>query len=62
MRIGKLNDPNFHTRFQGVGKTAEHLRHLYQLALKRAGLKQELTPLRLDLFGRPGPQQLSLSE
>jgi len=62
MREGKLNDSNFHTRFRGQGKAAEHLAQLFQLALRRSGLTQELPPLRIDLFRRPpqGRQQLDL--
>lgn len=60
MREGKLNDSNFHTRFRGQGKAAEHLAQLFQLALRRSGLTQELPPVRIDLFRRPPRQRQQL--
>jgi DNA repair photolyase len=60
LRGGKLNDPNFHSRFHGVGKTADNLERLYEVAMKRAGLENERVPLRTDLFRRPEPAQRQL--
>ena len=62
LRGGRLNDPNFHTRFTGVGKAADNLQMLYRLGLKRAGLQEQLPELTLRHFQRdPGkPEQLGL--
>jgi DNA repair photolyase len=65
LRGGHLNDGRFHTRFTGEGKAAEHLGQLFQLGLKRAGLREQAAPLRVDAFRRPareedGSGQLSL--
>lgn len=52
MRGGKLNNSEFYERFEGRGKGAEHLRQLFQIGLRRSGLRQEIPQLRLDLFRR----------
>lgn len=65
LRGGRLNDPDFHTRFTGVGKAADHLYQLYAIALKRAGLERERFSLSLDHFRVPesrAPRQLGLFE
>ena len=62
LRGGRLNDPNFHTRFTGVGKAADNLHRLYQVGLKRSGLQQDLPELTLQHFSREAkkPEQLEL--
>ena len=60
LRGGRLNDPNFHTRFTGVGKTADNLQRLYEMGMKRAGLAGDSLPLTLKHFRRPGPRQMGL--
>ncbi|MBX3166260.1 MAG: PA0069 family radical SAM protein [Candidatus Eremiobacteraeota bacterium] len=65
LRGGRLNDPNFHTRFTGVGKAADNLNRLYAIALKRAGLENERCRLSLEHFRVPQPakpRQLGLFE
>lgn len=60
LRGGKLNDSNFHSRFHGFGKAADHLERLFQVAMHRAGLKNELPPLRTDLFCGPKKEKEQL--
>lgn len=61
LRGGELNDSRFHSRFRGQGPAAEHLAQLFQIGLRRAGLQQQLPPLRVDRFRRPqGHQQMLL--
>jgi DNA repair photolyase len=65
LRGGRLNDPNFHTRFSGFGKAAENLQQLFALGLKRSGLKGDLSELTLRHFRVPearGPRQMGLFE
>jgi DNA repair photolyase len=62
LRGGRLNDPNFHTRFTGVGKAADNLQMLYRVGLQKSGLSQELPELTLRHFQREPnkPEQLGL--
>ncbi len=58
-RGGKLNDPNFHSRFAGSGAYAQMLEQRFRRACQKLGLNK--TPLRLDttkfrLPPRPGDQ------
>ena len=60
LRGGKLNQSEFHARFQGQGEVAKRLRQLYQLGLRRAGLPAEPPGLSAESFRVPGPEQLEL--
>lgn len=60
LRGGKLNDPNFHTRFRGEGHVADGMAQLHKLALRKAQLPKSTSPLSRQHFRRPGPQQLDL--
>jgi hypothetical protein len=62
LRGGKLNDANFHTRFQGQGPVAEGMVQLHKIARRKAGLPKPSAGLSAEHF-RPhgnGPEQLSL--
>ena len=60
LRGGKLNQAEFHKRFEGEGEVAKRLRQLYLLGLKRAGLSESPPLLSADSFRVPGPRQLDL--
>lgn len=60
LRGGKLNQSEFHQRFEGLGEVAKRLRQLYRMGLKRAGLSDRPPALSADSFRVPGPQQLDL--
>ena len=60
LRGGKLNDANFHSRFQGQGHVADGLAQLHKIAVRRAGLPKPCPTLSTEHFRKPGPQQLSL--
>ncbi|MGE0489507.1 MAG: PA0069 family radical SAM protein [Vulcanimicrobiota bacterium] len=62
MRGGKLNQSEFHRRFEGSGPVADHLRRLFELGARRAGLSRQVPDLDATGFRRPGPAQLSLFE
>jgi DNA repair photolyase len=55
MRGGKLNDPNFGSRFRGQGPYAAIIRKRFRLACERLGLNARETNLDCSLF-RPPPQ------
>jgi DNA repair photolyase len=62
MRGGKLNDPNFGSRFQGEGAYAALLRQRFYVATRRLGLAREGKALESAKFARPPApgEQLSL--
>ena len=60
MRGGRLNDPRFHLRQQGMGLFADQTRTLFAVACRRAGLAQEMPPLSTAHFRYPGGEQLPL--
>jgi DNA repair photolyase len=54
-RAGRLNDPNFHSRFVGTGAYAEMMAQRFRLACHKLGLNQ--TEVRLDTTRfRPPPR------
>jgi DNA repair photolyase len=57
-RGGKLNDPNFHTRFAGSGPYAEMLHQRFTRAAKQLGLEGDSTRLDLTQFRVPGAQPM----
>ncbi len=57
-RGGKLNDPNFHTRFAGSGPYAEMLHQRFTRAAKQLGLDGDSTRLDLTQFRVPGAQPI----
>lgn len=60
LRGGRLNDPNFHSRFKGEGHVADGMAQLHKLSLRKAGLPKPFPGLSTAHFRRPGPEQLSL--
>ena len=59
---GRDYDPAWGKRMRGEGVHADLIARRFDLAKKRLGLDAPMTPLRTDLFRRPGagPEQLSL--
>ena len=60
MRAGKLNDPNFKSRMRGDGIFAEQMAKLFQLAQKKAGIRERWPKFSTEHFRRPGNDQLTL--
>lgn len=60
LRSGRLNDPQFGSRMRGSGPYADHLRSLFQLSCRKAGLPAQKPSLSADSFKRPGSAQMSL--
>ena len=60
-RGGRDNDPNFHTRFVGVGPYAVLLQQRFEKARERYGLDGGLPALRTDLFVPPRIEDGQLS-
>lgn len=56
VRGGRLNDPRFGTRMRGEGVYAEHLRSLFEIGCKRAGLRRGVKKLSAEAFRRPTDQ------
>jgi len=56
MRGGKLNDPNFGSRFRGSGIWAEQIVTLHEAGCKKAGIKNDFPGLTAKHFRRPGEQ------
>lgn len=55
MRGGKLYDSEWGSRMRGEGEYAEHLRSLYQVAARKAGLGGRRLSLSTEAFRRPDP-------
>lgn len=53
LRQGRLNDPNFHTRFVGHGPFYQAMRDTFHLALRKLGLDGHGPKLSADAFVRP---------
>jgi DNA repair photolyase len=60
IRGGKLNDPNFGSRMQGEGIFAEQIQQMFEVACRKAGLKDEPRKLTTEHFRRPGGMQMDL--
>ena len=60
MRAGKLNDPNFKSRMRGEGIFADQMAELFQLAQKKAGIRDRWPRFSVDHFRRRDNDQLSL--
>jgi DNA repair photolyase len=52
-RDGRLNDPDFHTRFIGSGAYAEIIEQRFRLAVKRLGLDRNRWALDTSQFKKP---------
>ena len=60
IRGGKLNDPNFGSRMQGEGIFADQIQQMFDVACRKAGLKDEARKLTTEHFRRPGGMQMDL--
>jgi len=60
MRSGKLNDPNFNSRMRAEGPYADHMRRLFEVSYRKAGMSSTKPVLTAESFRRPGPAQLGL--
>jgi len=61
MRGGHLNDPRFGSRMRGEGPFADHVRAMFEIARRKAGLEGASLPLDVTAFRRPAdPSLLSL--
>ena len=60
IRAGKLNDPNFKSRMRGEGIFAEQMAELFQLAQKKAGIRDRWPRLSVEHFRRRSVDQPSL--
>jgi DNA repair photolyase len=56
LRDGKLNDSTFHTRMRGTGVFADHIRDMFRLARRKAGLDKPSPSLNTSAFRAPGGQ------
>jgi DNA repair photolyase len=56
LRLGKLNDANFHTRMRGHGAFADQFKKIFDLAKRRAGLDKPSPDLTTEHFRRPHDQ------
>jgi DNA repair photolyase len=56
MRDGKLNDPEFGTRFSGKGEMVETIHSLFKLSCKKYGLNKNKVSLTTDLFLKESEQ------
>jgi len=53
LRGGKLNDPRFGSRMSGEGPFAEQIRQLFQVGLKKSGMKRREFHLSTAAFRKP---------
>lgn len=60
LRGGKLNQSEFHTRFQGQGEVAKRIRQLFEISRKKQGLPSVGPELSGRHFEVPGHKQLGL--
>jgi hypothetical protein len=60
LRGGKLNDPNFKSRMRAEGPYADHMRRLFEVSCRKAGMNSPKPVLTAEFFRRPGPAQLGL--
>jgi DNA repair photolyase len=60
IREGKLNDPNFGSRFRGKGVYAEQIARMFEVARRRSGLDEHGPELSSAGFRRPEGAQLAL--
>lgn len=60
MRGGKLNNSDWGSRMKGEGIFAQQIKRIFDVARRKAGIKNDQPPLSTDAFRRPGGTQLSL--
>ena len=59
-RGGNLSDPRFGTRMRGVGRYAENLTKLFEVARRQAGIPATSPPLSISAFRKPQTAQMTL--
>ncbi len=59
-RQGKLNDPNFASRFRPTGIWADQLKRLFELAKRKAGITGHFPSLSTASFRKPDGMQMRL--
>ena len=59
-RDGDLNNSNFHERMRGNGLFAAHVRDIFHLSCRKAGIDKKTAALSTVAFRRPGAEQLCL--
>jgi DNA repair photolyase len=60
MRNGKLYDAEWGSRMKGEGIFAEQIKRIFEVARRKAGIKNDRPPLSTTAFRRPGGTQLTL--
>ena len=60
LRGGKLYDAQFGQRMRGEGIFAEQIQRIFDVARRKAGIKNDQPPLSTTAFRRPGGTQLAL--
>jgi DNA repair photolyase len=60
LRGGKLNDPQWGTRMRGEGIFAGQIAQMFEVARRKAGIKNDGNELSAAAFRRPPGAQLSL--
>jgi DNA repair photolyase len=60
MRDGKLNDPDFGSRFRATGVWADQLKSMFDLAKRKAGITGHFPSLSTAAFRKPDGPQMSL--
>ena len=60
MRDGKLYDAQWGSRMKGEGIFAEQIHRIFEVARRKAGIKNDQPPLSTTAFRRPGGMQLAL--
>jgi len=60
IRDGELNSKDFHDRMKGKGIYAEQVKDMFEVAKRKAGMKNNMIELSTDHFRRPGGTQLNL--
>jgi DNA repair photolyase len=60
MRHGKLYDAEWGSRMKGEGIFAEQIQRIFEVARRKAGIKNNQPPLSAAAFRRPGGNQLQL--
>jgi len=57
IRGGRVNDPNFKSRLKGEGAYAEHLKQMFEVSCRKAGINGTRPQLSTAAFRRPGEQR-----
>jgi len=60
MRDGKLYDAQWGSRMKGEGLFAEQIQRIFDVARRKAGIKNDQPPLSTAAFRRPGGVQMKL--